>query len=678
MTNLQYVDTENLDAYLTTLANYLRQEMGLANTPENLIYFTQEFKDKIKSYFYSIDDLVTHNFEEGPLYYYQDKFGTNDFSTSNITEVHSNTVTNMFAYVFYNCKKLTTVDLPTLQTLASGGYQFAQDTALTDFNAPLLESVGQYMFQNCTNLEDLNIPSVESIGAYGFQNCSKIISLPSSILTTIGNYAFVGSGLQGSISSNTIVTVGTNAFQNLTGLTGAISLPNATSIGTSAFQGCSNITSFSAPKHGSFYNKNKVLAQCRKLTHVDLPSATVIGANMFHQCTSLQQIVLPKATDIYAQAFDADTSLEDVDLGPSSINFLRTISFRSCSKLNKLILRRTGSIAPLSNVNNFESSSFASGKAGATLYVPQDLIDAYKAGTNWSTILGYTDGNGDPQNQILPLEGSPYEFYYIDGTPLPQPITLDVPRTGDTDEAFIACFSPTNLITTLDYNEPYSNSFNLSPFSPSDFDITITMNNIDVTSSVLTVNGKICSISIPHLLGPLHIRIAFNQTPADNILAAAPLKLKNTGGSITTPEDGWRTFTSTANASYNLYAIYSGAASNFRQINTLYGHTVRVDLELEWLTNVSGSQFGLNTGSYTSINGNTPTRHGYEACYVSVGNNFNNSILFKIPEDKDGWSRGSSSADTDYFTSRMIFYSNKTGSVKVKSINFYDLGILED
>ena len=25
-----------------------------------------------------------------------------------------------------------------------------------------------------------------------------------------------------------------------------------------------------------------------------------------------------------------------------------------------------------------------------------------------------------------------------------------------------------------------------------------------------------------------------------------------------------------------------------------------------------------------------------------------------------------------------IFYSNKTGSVKVKSINFYDLGILED
>jgi hypothetical protein len=89
--------------------------------------------------------------------------------------------------------------------------------------------------------------------------------------------------------------------------------------------------------------------------------------------------------------------------------------FSNDSKLTTLILRKS-TVAACNNINGFANTPFASGKAGGTLYVPQDLISSYQSATNWSTILGY--GNGE-QNQILPIEGSIYETQYADGTPIP-------------------------------------------------------------------------------------------------------------------------------------------------------------------------------------------------------------------------------------------------------------------
>lgn len=89
-------------------------------------------------------------------------------------------------------------------------------------------------------------------------------------------------------------------------------------------------------------------------------------------------------------------------------------TFNKCKNLTVLVLRRT-TVNSLSNVSAFSNSPFASGKAGGTLYVPQDLIASYQAATNWSTILGYGSG---AQNQILPIEGSIYETQYVDGTPI--------------------------------------------------------------------------------------------------------------------------------------------------------------------------------------------------------------------------------------------------------------------
>jgi hypothetical protein len=82
---------------------------------------------------------------------------------------------------------------------------------------------------------------------------------------------------------------------------------------------------------------------------------TFIGVNAFYDCSSLATVDLPEATSIGDSAFS------------------------SCSSLTTVILRNTEQVVTLSNTNAF------SGAANAIIYVPDSLVDSYKAANNWST-----------------------------------------------------------------------------------------------------------------------------------------------------------------------------------------------------------------------------------------------------------------------------------------------------
>lgn len=150
--------------------------------------------------------------------------------------------------------------------------------------------------------------------------------------------------------------------------------------------------------------------------YTDLLS-TGFPQQFFNGCTALKYLVIPKAVLARSTIVGYCTSLLGVDfagrIGSSYI-------FTGCTKLNTLVLRSTTQQS-LSNVNSFSSTPFASGKAGGTLYVPNDLIASYQAATNWSTILGYAN------NQIKSIESTHTDpnapidltLYYIDGTPIP-------------------------------------------------------------------------------------------------------------------------------------------------------------------------------------------------------------------------------------------------------------------
>jgi hypothetical protein len=154
------------------------------------------------------------------------------------------------------------------------------------------------------------------------------------------------------------------------------------------------------------------------LATLKLPNLTTItGANAFNGVIA-SALVFPKLSSYPSINAINSAKATAIDLGPT-IDGINAYMFQSSSNLETLILRKT-SLAALNNINAFNSTLFASGKSGGTLYVPQALIASYEAATNWSTILGYAN------NQIKSIESTHTDptapidltLYYADGTPI--------------------------------------------------------------------------------------------------------------------------------------------------------------------------------------------------------------------------------------------------------------------
>lgn len=165
------------------------------------------------------------------------------------------------------------------------------------------------------------------------------------------------------------------------------------------------VSSVKMTRWGGYY----LLSSRKNVTSVFLTETTIISESMF-QLSGIKYLVAPKATEIYSKACYQCSALLAADI-LSGLNKQGNV-FEGSTKMNVLVLRNT-SLVSLYNINIFNNTPFASGKAGGTLYVPQALIASYQAATNWSTILGYAN------NSIQAIEGSIYETQYVDGTPIP-------------------------------------------------------------------------------------------------------------------------------------------------------------------------------------------------------------------------------------------------------------------
>lgn len=156
-----------------------------------------------------------------------------------------------------------------------------------------------------------------------------------------------------------------------------------------------NQLSFSPEQNWQLYapncttnNNGNAIRGAKKCTHAAFPALTTITTGYF--------------------AYQA-TNLEVLDLG--SVNEIRNSAFDQCTNLGTLILRKSNGLVSLINVNNFNGSKFASGKAGGTIYIPKVFYDHlgdgtssdYKAASNWSTLNGYGTVTW------AKIEGSSYE-----------------------------------------------------------------------------------------------------------------------------------------------------------------------------------------------------------------------------------------------------------------------------
>jgi len=307
-------------------------------------------------------DVVASNIRQGAEILgvqgsYQGADTLGQYFANTLTSVEDNSATTLMARFFENKTALQTAEFDSLTT------------------------AGERAFYGCTGLVSAVFPALTETSQNMFRNCSSLASVDAQNVTLLGNDSFASSGLV------------------------SATFPSCTSIGGEAFVMCASLQSVSFPSATGL--GGYAFRACTALTDVNLPIvAAVTERSAFSGCSSLPSISLPALGDTkdafgsYYGMFGNCTSLKSADFG--ALTRLGAGCFSHDPIFDTLIIR-TDSVCALANINAFDSTPFSSNGTGGTLYVQQAQIASYQSATNWSVILAYTN------NQILPIEGSPYE-----------------------------------------------------------------------------------------------------------------------------------------------------------------------------------------------------------------------------------------------------------------------------
>ena len=110
-------------------------------------------------------------------------------------------------------------------------------------------------------------------------------------------------------------------------------------------------------------------------------TVTAIGVYGLAGCTKLTSVVLPAVRRTDGNSMTGCSALTKADF--SNLQTIRYSTFYNNKKLIALIIRRHA-VTTLDNTTNvFKNTPIASGTG--YIYVPSDMVSAYKTATNWST-----------------------------------------------------------------------------------------------------------------------------------------------------------------------------------------------------------------------------------------------------------------------------------------------------
>ncbi|MGN0568791.1 MAG: leucine-rich repeat protein [Acutalibacteraceae bacterium] len=187
--------------------------------------------------------------------------------------------------------------------------------------------------------------------------------------------AIITRSISGAYENNRITTVGKYAFIACRTLISA-NLSNCTELQDYAFSTCAWLTSINAPKLTTLgvgvFNGSGLLT-------FNGPLVTSIRDSCFQGAQSLTAVTLPLITTVPSGCLRSCTKLERVDLGAAT-SIVRT-AFTDSTALETLIIR-TETLCTIADASvTLRGSKIAAGTG--YIYVPDDLVDSYKAETNW-------------------------------------------------------------------------------------------------------------------------------------------------------------------------------------------------------------------------------------------------------------------------------------------------------
>lgn len=170
---------------------------------------------------------------------------------------------------------------------------------------------------------------------------------------------------------------------------------NITEIAPVAFKNCTELTTVNLVPTVNTTIGQQAFFNCAKLTNIDLANVTFVGGGNFRACSSIKAVVFPENITTTPNSIFYDCmALESVTLPISSTLSLGLTVFTN-TYITKVICKAT-SIPTVTGV-------LLPNYSGVKLYVPTDLVAAYRASTEepWAS---FTDENIFSTSELTSVE----------------------------------------------------------------------------------------------------------------------------------------------------------------------------------------------------------------------------------------------------------------------------------
>ena len=218
-----------------------------------------------------------------------------------------------------------------------------------------ITEIGTGVFRQRTDIRSIDFGDVKALDTYNFNACASIMSVRGENVRTLNGYNFY-------------------TCPNLS----EVDLPNLENCSTNEFNGCTTLETISLPNLLIMRGQG-VFQGCRALKNVYLPKLHTTAQQAFMNCSSLEELSLPLLKTISSSIFSGCDMLKKLEFTE-----LTSISYSINIPSIEVIIIDRNAVTSLSNSNYINNT--------CTVYVPDELVDEYKAATNWRNHAGQIRG----------------------------------------------------------------------------------------------------------------------------------------------------------------------------------------------------------------------------------------------------------------------------------------------